>query len=265
MKLMQLRNIQQLDYAATEAINTLASNIIFSGIKYKTFMITSCNANEGKSFVSFHVSQKLASMGYAVLLLDADLRKSVFVSRYDAETQGQIMGLSHYLAGMCTMQDVVYQTNIDHMHVVPIGVEVLNSISLLSSPALPELFAQLRNQYDFIIVDAPPVGLVIDAAMIAACCDATLLTVASEKVSRHDAANAVQQIQKSGCEVLGVVLNEVVMSTHKSRKYYYKSYYSHYAKGPYGGEEKPEKKKTLFKRKTADEQGSAGVRGASNV
>lgn len=264
MKLMQLRDIQQLDYATTEAINTLASNIIFSGIKYKTFMITSCNANEGKSFVSFQVSQKLASMGYAVLMVDADLRKSVFVSRYDVETQGQMMGLSHYLAGMCPINDIIYQTNINCMHVVPIGVEVLNSISLLSSPALPELFAQLRNQYDFIIVDAPPVGLVIDAAMIAACCDATLLTVASEKVSRRDAANAVQQIQKSGCEVLGVVLNEVVMNTHKSRKYYYKSYYSHYAKGPYGGENKSAKK-SMFKRKTADEQGGAGVRGASNV
>lgn len=249
MKLMQLRNIQQLDYATTEAINTLASNIVFSGIKYKTFMITSCNANEGKSFVSFQVSQKLASMGYAVLLLDADLRKSVFYSRYDVETQGQAFGLSHYLAGMCTLQDVVYQTNVDHLHVVPIGVEVLNSISLLSSPALPEMLGELRKQYDFIIVDAPPVGLVIDAALIAACCDATLLTVASEKVSRRDAANAVQQIRKSGCEVLGVVLNEVVMNTHKSRKYYYKSYYSHYTKGPYGNADKAADKKSFFPRK----------------
>jgi len=255
---MELRNIQALDYATNEAINTLASNLIFSGAQFRTIMLTSCDANEGKSFITFRLAQRLAALGYSVALVDADLRKSVFVTRYDALVQGEAYGLSHYLAGRCAAEQIEYATNLPNLHVIPSGKEVVNSLPLLISPMFKELMADLANRYHFVLVDAPPVGLIIDAAMIANVCDGTLFTVTNEKVSRRELTSAVQQIQKSGCTVLGVVLNKVTMETHKSRKYYYKSYYSHYTSGEYISDSAKKKRKKVAKKPEQVKKNFAG-------
>lgn len=245
MRMMSLRAVPKLDYATTEAINTLATNVIFSGAEYKTIMLTSCSANEGKSFVTFHLAEKLASLGYSVMLVDADLRKSVFVSRYDAVTQGPLLGMTHYLAGRCDLEDIQYRTNIENLSIIPIGKEVINSLPLLNSAGFAGMMKELRQRYHFVLVDAPPVGVIIDAAMIANICDGTLFVVTNEMVSKRELVSAVQQIQKSGCTVLGVILNKVEMDTHKSKKYYYKSYYSHYQSSDYMPSEEPQEKKAV--------------------
>ena len=90
MKSMILGDIPVLDYASTEAVNTLATNVTFSGSQYKSIMMTSCTANEGKSYVAFNLVRTLANMGYSALLVDADLRKSVFFSRYDVRVKGPV-------------------------------------------------------------------------------------------------------------------------------------------------------------------------------
>ena len=245
MRMMSLRAVPKLDYATTEAINTLATNVIFSGAEYKTIMMTSCSANEGKSFVTFHLAEKLASLGYSVMLVDADLRKSVFVSRYDAVTQGPLLGMTHYLAGRCDLEDIQYRTNIENLSIIPIGKEVINSLPLLNSAGFAGMMKELRQSYHFVLVDAPPVGVIIDAAMIANICDGTLFVVTNERVSKRELLSAVQQIQKSGCNVLGVILNKVEMDTHKSKKYYYKSYYSHYQSSDYMPSEEQQEKKAV--------------------
>ena len=245
MRMMSLRAVPKLDYATTEAINTLATNVIFSGAEYKTIMLTSCSANEGKSFVTFHLAEKLASLGYSVMLVDADLRKSVFVSRYDAVAQGPLLGMTHYLAGRCDLEDIQYRTNIENLSVIPSGKEVINSLPLLNSAGFAGMMKELRQRYHFVLVDAPPVGVIIDAAMIANICDGTLFVVTNEMVSKRELVSAVQQIQKSGCTVLGVILNKVEMDTHKSKKYYYKSYYSHYQSSDYMPSEEPQEKKAF--------------------
>ena len=231
MRSMILGDIPALEYATTEAINTLATNVTFSGSQYKTIMMTSSTTNEGKSYIAFNLVRTLANMGYAVLLVDADLRKSVFFSRYDVRINGARTGLTHYLAGRCPPSSILYQTNIPNVYVIPAGKEVINSLPLLTSPAFLNLLEEMKSSFDFIIVDAPPVGLVIDAAMIANACDATILIVNNEQVTKRELIESAKQIEKSGCTILGVVLNKVAMETHKSRRYYYKSYYSHYGYG----------------------------------
>ena len=254
MKTMELRSIPQLDYAVNEAINSLASNIIFSGSQFHTIMLTSCEASEGKSFISFQLSQRRAGLGYSVCLVDADLRKSVFVTRNDAVTQEPLMGLTHYLAGRCAPEEIEYQTNVPNLSVVPCGKTVINSLPLLTSPNFSLLLRELAGRYHFVLVDAPPVGVIIDAAMIATVCDGTFFTVKNEKVSRRTLKAAIQQIQKTGCTVLGVVLNEVTMDNRKSRKYYYKSYYSHYANGEYYIDSAKGKRKRKKSKETAESQ-----------
>lgn len=237
MKSMTLRNIPKLDYATTEAINTLASNVIFSGSQLKSIMMTSCDAHEGKSFINFLLAERLAYLGYSVVMVDGDLRKSVFLSRYDVASRDPILGLTHYLAGQCGEDQIEYATNIPNLFVVPSGKEVINSLPLLTSAGFSCLMKNLSQRYNFVLVDAPPVGLIVDAAMIANVCDGTLFTVTNERISRRELTASIRQIQNAGCTVLGIVLNKVVMETHKSRKYYYKSYYSHYTSKEYSHKE----------------------------
>lgn len=233
MRSMILKNMPAMEYACVEAFNTLATNVTFSGVQYKILMMTSCVSNEGKSYVSFNLVRTLANMGYRTVLVDADLRKSVLLSRYNAEIQGQQVGLTHYLAGRTQMEEIVYQTNLRNVYVVPTGKEVVNSLPLLTSAGFSDLLQLLRSNFDFVIVDTPPVGLVIDAAMIANSCDACIFVVTSEEISRRVLLEAKEQVEKSGCTVLGTVLNKITLDTHKSRKYYYKSYYSHYSSTDY--------------------------------
>ena len=164
------------------------------------------------------------------------------------------MGLTHYLAGRCAPEEIEYQTNVPNLSVVPCGKTVINSLPLLTSPNFSLLLRELAGRYHFVLVDAPPVGVIIDAAMIATVCDGTFFTVKNEKVSRRTLKAAIQQIQKTGCTVLGVVLNEVTMDNRKSRKYYYKSYYSHYANGEYYIDSAKGKRKRKKSKETAESQ-----------
>lgn len=254
MMSMEIRNIPVMDYATTEAVNTLASNLIFSGTQFRTVMMTSCEANEGKSSVTFQLAQRLAGLGYSVMLVDCDFHKSVFVSRYDMVSQGPIQGLTHYLAGRCSYDQIEYQTNIPNLFVVPGGKEVVNSLPLLTSEAFNVVMRDLSSRYHFVLVDAPPVGIIIDAAMIANVCDGTLFVVTNEKISRKVLRSAVAQVQKSGCTVLGVVLNRVRMNTHKSRHYYYKSYYSHYSNYGYSDSSSSEGKESKQRKAARDKK-----------
>ena len=107
------------NYFVREAFNTLRANILFSGKDVKVIVVTSCFAHEGKTSVSFDLCVNLAEAGKRVLLLDADLRKSVMVSRYTKERG--VYGLSQVLSGQVSAKEAVYATNVPNMHVMFAG------------------------------------------------------------------------------------------------------------------------------------------------
>ena len=233
-----------LDYAAAEAINTLCTNLSFAGADVKKVMITSCQASEGKSYLAMNIVRTMAGLGKRVALVDADLRRSQINAEYGLRYSNQNpLGLTHYLAGMARLDEVVYATDIERIYMVPVGREVSNSLSLLNTSRLPFLLDSLSKQMDFIIVDAPPVGVIIDAAEIAKSCDGTLFAVSYNSVGRKELMNAKRQIDQTGCRVLGAALNNVEMDSYTSRKYYNKSYYSHYNSEYYHPPKKKERKK----------------------
>ena len=230
MNRLELTRFPKLDYACKEAVNTLCTNLTFMGKNKKTIMITSCQAHEGKSFLSLCVQRNLARLGYRTVLVDLDLRKSVVASRYDMKFMNEEKrGSVHYLAGKASLNDVLYETEVPGAYMIPVGQTVTNSLTLLHHGGmLKQMLDQLKSVFDFVIVDAPPVGLVIDAAEIAKSCEGTILVTKYNSVSRKELQDAKQQIEHSGCEILGVVLNEVEFDSLSSKKYYHKSYYSHY-------------------------------------
>ena len=181
-----------------------------------------------------HTAMTLARLGYPVALVDGDLRKSQLVSTFGFQyTGGEEFGITHFLAGKCAMSGALHETDIPGLHIMPVGHVVSNSLSLLNTDRFQGMMALLRERYDFVIVDAPPVGAIIDAAEIAKSCDGSVLVVRYNEISRRDAVQAKRQVERSGCPVLGAVLNGVEFDTLSSKKYYNKSYYTYYQKEYY--------------------------------
>ena len=220
MKSLQFLKFPELNYAATESINTLCTNLTFTGSKYRKIMITSVSEAEGKTFLSMEIMRTMAELGKRVVLVDADLRRSSIKTKYDIRfNSNSNLGVTHFLAGKCQLEDIVYTTDYKRAYFVPVGYCVSNSLALLNSPKLPELLDELSMQVDYVIVDSPPVGMIVDASEIAKSCDGAVFAVNYNRVHRGDLVEAQQQIERSGCTVLGAVLNEVPLKVYRSRKY----------------------------------------------
>lgn len=239
MNKMELTRLPKLDYACTEAMNSLATNLFYCGEDIKTIMLTSRYAGEGKSFLTLNLMSTFASLGKSVVLLDTDLRRSRLVSYYGARFEGEHnKGLAHYLAGFCEMDEVVYQTNIPNAYIVPIGREVESSLPLLSSYRMQPLMEALAESFDIVLVDTPPVGMISDGLAMAKFCTGALLVVSANRGHKKDIKELTRQIRSTGCPVLGAVLNNVEFDSFTNRKYYYKSErYSTYYYGGKRGEE----------------------------
>lgn len=244
MNRLEITHFPKLDYACNEAMNTLCTNLFYCGDNIRTVLVTSRHEQEGKSSVAINMMRTIASCGKRVVLVDADLRCSVLASRYKfSYSQLTNAGLAEYLAGMCTLEDVVYETNLPNACIVPAGREVMNSLQLLSSPHYREMIDKLSEHFDVVLVDTPPAGVIVDAIEIAKYCDGALLVVAANMGRKQEIDEVAQSIRKTGCKMLGAVLNNVNMDSFQNRKYYYRSgkYSSYYR---YGSKKtnKPEKK-----------------------
>lgn len=221
MKDIVLKNISK-DYRSNEAYKTLRTNIEFSGTENKVIVLTSSTPNEGKSTVSLGLSEALAESGKSVLFIDADLRKSVLRGRH--RVTGELKGLSHYLSGKESLENVIYRTQEPGLYMIFAGVVPPNPSELLGGARFEKMIQQAREEYDYVIIDAPPLGSVIDAAVIAKFCDASVLVVASKQVSYKFVRTVRDQLEKTGCPILGVILNKVDMKQNK----YYGKYYGNY-------------------------------------
>ena len=246
MKQLKITKFPALDYSGSEAFNTLSTNLSFAGENVKKIMITSCHASEGKSYLSMNLMRTLAQRGKKVALVDADLRRSMINTVYGVRFENgrnDGKGLSHFLAGMVGLDEVIYQTDIPGALMVPVGRDVPNPLSLLTNRHFAELLDALAEMVDYVLVDAAPVGMVIDAAEIAKVCDGTLIAVHYNDVRRQELLDVKQQIEQSGCPILGTVLNQVDYDNYMGRKYYYKSYnkygyYNKYYKRDHSAEKK---------------------------
>ena len=233
-------------YFTKEAYKTLRTNISFCGSDNKVICITSCEQNEGKSTISLELARHLCEINLRVLVIDADLRKSVMLSKNTNESG--LVGLSQYLANHIELDEAINKTQLPNLDIIFAGHYPPNPTELLDNQRFKDLIKQVREQYDYVIIDTPPLGLVIDAAIVCKSCDAAILVIAKNVVRMSRAAEIKEQILKSGCKILGLILNDTTKPSKISGQYgkYYKygkySKYSKYAKyAKYGKYEKYEK------------------------
>lgn len=234
MNQLKITHFPALDYACTEALNTLCTNLSYCGTDVRVVLFTSRYEKEGKSCIAMNVMRTLASYGKRVLLVDSDLRRSTLARNYRfCFSQQKVFGLAQYLAGICTLEDVVYQTDLPGAYILPVGRDVPNSMQLLTSSRYREMMAVLREQFDMVLVDSPPAGVVVDAVELAKYCDGTIIVVGYNKGRGQDIGEVAANISKTGCKVLGAVMNGVRFKSFRNRMYYYRSerysaYYSHH-------------------------------------
>lgn len=216
------------NYFVKEAFSTLRTNILFSGRNVKVIIVTSCMAHEGKTTVSMEMSRSLAEANKKVLIIDADLRKSVMVSRYTQERG--VFGLSQVLSGQVALEQAIYKTQMPGLDIIFAGPYPPNPAELVGCPVFKEILDSVRDSYDYIIIDAPPLGLVIDAAIMASVCDGSVVVINQGVIKYRMAQDVKEQLSKSGCRILGVILNQTQRKKRTARdgRYSYYSYYGDY-------------------------------------
>ena len=220
---------KDLDFRANEAYKTLRTNLQFCGDDIKVITFTSCTPNEGKTSISLNLSISFAETGKKIILIDADLRKSVIAGRYKI---GRVdKGLSHYLSGQANMDEVVCNTDIDNMDIILSGSNCPNPAELLEHMRFGELISKLRNEYDYVIIDTPPLGSVIDSAIVAKVSDGVVLVVEANAISHRFAGKVKEQLERTGCRILGAVINKVPFDDKNG---YYGKYYGRYYGKYYG-------------------------------
>ena len=141
------------------------------------------------------------------LYIDCDIRNSHTLTRYQIDGQG--MGLSEFLCGNAAMVDIIYHTENKNLDMILTGPVAPNPSELLSGVYFSKLLSILRSHYDYIILDTPPVNVVVDGVMVAKQCDGTILVVESGVTDRAQALHAKRQLDFAGVKLLGCVLNKV--------------------------------------------------------
>ena len=208
------------DYSYNEAIKTLRTNIQFCGSSIRVIMLTSSIPDEGKSDLSVSLAQSLAQIGKRTVVIDADIRKSILAARY--QLNHEVNGLSQYLSGQKSMEEIVYNTASKNLDIVFAGPYSPNPAELLEEELFGEMIETMKSYYDYIIIDTPPMANLIDGAIIARSCDGAVMVIESDAISYRLAQKVKSQLEKTGCRILGAVLNKVNVSEER--------YYGRYGK-----------------------------------
>jgi succinoglycan biosynthesis transport protein ExoP len=212
-----------------EAARAIRTNLRFMAPDepFRILLVSSASPSEGKTTVASNLAIAMAQAGQKTLLLDADLRKPrihrIFGKSNDA-------GLTVALLDRSILTDELVATDVPNLSVLPAGPIPPNPAELLQSEKFAGLLAELRERYDRIVIDSPPVGPVTDAAVLTTQVDGTVLVVRAFRTHRDVVANAKRTLQAVGGRVVGAVLNAVNLERSEYRGYYQ---YAYYRKGGY--------------------------------
>lgn len=205
-------------FQAKEAYKALRTNVMFSmpGQGCKCVGVTSAVPSEGKSTTAINMAISLAQIGKRVLLVDADMRIPSVAGRLKIKGTP---GLSDFLVGEAKIEDAVRSVDEYQIHALPAGKIPPDPTGLLEARQLEHLFSAVRNIYDFVIVDLPPVNSVPDAVILARYIDGYLLTV-REKVTKHKhVAETMKQLKLANANMIGFVTTRGTESRDKYSKH----------------------------------------------
>lgn len=240
MNTVTIGNLGELPYAMEEAVNRLRVNIGFLGTDIKKIMVISTFPNEGKSLVSIQLWRQMAEAGIRTAFVDMDLRKSVLKETHPLtkEEGVTLIGTSQYLSGEASLEEAMCHTQYEKGDVLLNLENAVNPSILFEGKRFTKMLETLGEQYRYVFLDSPPLDIVSDGERIGSQCDGALLVVRSGVTPTAAVRASMAQLERSGCPVLGIVLNRAEGGrggyyTKRYGNYYYgkKGYY--YGKGGY--------------------------------
>lgn len=208
---------------ATEAYRVIRTSIQFAqaGKELKTLAVTSCTPNEGKSMTVANLAVVLTQAGKSVLLLDCDMRNPTVHKNFGLSNK---LGLSSCISMDTPLSAAVQATKVDNLYALTSGVIPPNPSELLGSEQMKNVLQRAKEQYDYVLIDTPPVMPVTDALIVGRFVDGMILVIASAEVKVEMARDVKNQLVNAGANILGVVLNKV-RSEHHGYGYGYYYYY----------------------------------------
>lgn len=222
-----------ISFSVTEAYKALRTNINFTipGDGTKSFLVTSAVLSEGKTTTSSSLALTIAQTESSVIIVDADMRRPKVHTKFKMVNK---LGLSNILGGMCTLEEAIQSVEgYPSLSVIAAGSLPPNPAELLASPAMAELVEKLKEKYDYVILDTPPIDIVADALPLTKLVDGVVLVVRYHQSIHPELAAAVERLEFAGAHILGFVLNGVEETTTYYRGRYKR--YGHYKRYGYSG------------------------------
>lgn len=212
MQKFNMQPLQAIENVIVEEIKKIRTSIRYLNAVNRVINITSTVGKEGKSMVAFWLAYSLSELDKKVILVDADMRKRILNDKKNPDnsliTNMELNGLTEYLQGNVSKEELACSTNIANFDVIVSGKDASNPTELLSGFRLKDLMKYLKDNYDYIIVDSPALSEVADAAIIAEHCDSNILVLEPGVTPYKLAQKAKEQLENSGTKLLGVVLNK---------------------------------------------------------
>ena len=217
-----------------ESLRTIRTKLSYfkTASKCKVILLSSSVPGEGKSFLSVNLGISYSLTGSRVLLIGGDMRKPVLHKPFGISVR---KGLSSYLSGAEELDKVIFNSDFDHLFVMPSGVVPPNPSELLESEVFSKMLNELKNQFDVIIIDSPPLGLVSDAEILAQYCDMHLFVVRYGVTQKEAVEEVLEKARISGVfKSMGIVFNGIKQKGIGKYGYYGYNYNYGYGYGGYG-------------------------------
>src|SRR6266403_148301 len=248
---IHLLHKDQGDSPDAEAYRILRTNIEFNrkSPQANTISLVSGGPGEGKSTTIANLAFISAQGGYSTLIVDADLRRPVQHETFDLDNS---VGLTNYLTTEMQVDGVIFSTTVENLSLLPSGILPSDAVGILNSQRMSDMIAELKQRYDIIFFDSPPMLGVSDASVLASEVDQTIIVVQHRRFPRAMLTRVKQAVLGVGGSVLGVVLNNVDLK-HDQNYYYYTNYYGYYS---------PRQGKETHRRRR--ERSSVSTNGAEN-
>jgi len=213
--------------SVAESYRQLRTSLLLSSASHapRTLLITSSQPAEGKTTTSVNTAISLAQTGAAVLIIDADLRRPRVHKVFGLKNGA---GLSNYLAGEADLAALI-QIAMPNLYVLPVGPLPPNPAELLGSPKMKQLIETLSANFDYVVIDSPPVSSFADSLILSSLVEGVIIVVKAGVTSREMAQRTKAHLQSVGAKILGVVVNQIKLQPHDY--YYYSTYYNRYYYG----------------------------------
>ena len=223
----------------SEAYRTIRTNVQFSAVNkdLKTIVITSATANEGKSTTISNLGVVMAQAGQKVVIMDCDFRNPTQHKIFQLPNKG----LSNCIAMHKSVMEIIQHTDVEGLDVLTSGPVAPNPSEILSSKRMDEVLEVLGREYDYVLIDTPPILPVTDAAVMAAKVDGVIMLTAWGNINPEVARDAKTRLVQAGANIIGVILNKVEVNTPGNSYGYgygYGYYYYYGSEGKEDGEKK---------------------------